>query len=46
VESPPAPEGYVPTSIFDVVPAVRALLATSPVVPDHPVLQEPDKRLP
>lgn len=26
-EGPPAPEGYVPASIFDVVPAVRALAA-------------------
>jgi hypothetical protein len=37
VESPPAPAGYVPASIYDAVPAVRALLASSSPVPEHQV---------
>lgn len=32
-EGPAAPEGYLPASIFDVVPAVRALISRSPPVP-------------
>ncbi len=29
LDNPPPPDGYIPASIFDVVPAVRELLVTA-----------------